>query len=301
MRSSAHDPPRPDPPGWSERVPERSRRRAGSFRVLGRRRSGYLAQRIGVALRDSRTALGVTQAEAAQRAGVSQGFWSLVERGEGTVASLETLASCAAAVSVQLAAFVEAMPGASLPRDIEHLRRQQLVIATASRGRWTSRPELPIDPAARRSRSIDVHLERSIRLEVAIVEIEDLLTDGGAAMRGLADKTATIRREVVDDRISVRGLLVLRATRRNRALVRELKDLFATRFPASSAEWLNALLDASVAMPRADGFLWSSVDGTRLFAARLGVRQPARRATSSRTLGTSHGPFPEAPVAGVIR
>jgi transcriptional regulator with XRE-family HTH domain len=278
-------------------VPTRIRRRAGAFRVLGRRRCGYLAWRIGVGLRESRLALGFTQAEAAHRAGVSQGFWSLVERGEGTVASLETLASCAAAVSVQLAAFVEAMPGASLPQDIEHLRRQQLVVATASRGGWTSRPERQIDPAARRSRSIDVHLERRDRLEIAVVEIEDLLADGGGVMRGLGDKTAAIRREFTEQRISVQGLLIVRATRRNRALVTELGDLFATRFPASSGAWLAALGDPKVSMPREDGFLWSSVDGTRLFAARLGSCQPARRATSSRVSGSSHGLTPEAALA----
>jgi hypothetical protein len=37
------------------------------------------------------------------------------------------------ACGVQLAAFLEALPGASLPHDIEHARRQQAVIALARR------------------------------------------------------------------------------------------------------------------------------------------------------------------------
>lgn len=250
-------------------MPNRSRRRAGSTRIAARRRSAYLISRIGTGLRESRIAVRLTQAQAAERAGISQGFWSVLERGGGTAASIETIASCAAAVSTQLTAFLEATPGAILPRDIEHLRRQQLVVATAAAGGWKSRPERPIDRDAIRSRSIDVYLERDFRREIAIVEIEDLLADGGDAMRGLENKVAAVRREVAPD-IAVRGLLILRATSRNRALVRELRDLFSARFPASSEAWLAALRDPARPMPSADGFAWSSVDGSRLFAARLG-------------------------------
>lgn len=186
-------------------------------------------------------------------------------------ASLETLASCAVAVDTQLAAFLQAVPGADLPRDIEHLRRQQLVVAMARSGGWTARPEHPIDPTARRSRSIDVELQRAVRRQIAVVEIVDLLTDGGDAMRGLADKVAAVRRDV-DARWTVSGLLVLRSTSRNRGLVREFAELLAARFPASSAAWLAALRDPARPMPTADGLVWSSVDGRRLFAVRL--RQP---------------------------
>jgi transcriptional regulator with XRE-family HTH domain len=249
-------------------MPNRRHRRAGSMRLAGRRRSAYLAQRIGIGLRESRKSMRLTQAQAAGRAGVSQGYWSFVERGGGGFASLETLAAFAAAVGTQLAAFLEAVPGADLPRDMEHLRRQQLVIATAREGGWTARPERSIDSGARRSRSIDVELERVARREIAVIEIEDLLTDGGAAMRNLADKVASVRREV-GVAWTVSGLLVLRSTTRNRGLVREFSSLFEARFPASSGGWLVALRDLARSMPIADGLVWSSVDGTRLFGARL--------------------------------
>jgi transcriptional regulator with XRE-family HTH domain len=245
------------------------RRRAGPARLAGRRRSEYVARRIGIALRESRLASRRTQAQAASAARVSQPFWSRLERGGGTSASLETLASCAAAVNTQLAAFLEAVPGANLPRDIEHLRRQQLVIAISRRGGWSARPERPIDPDARRSRSIDVELERAVRREIAVVEIVDLLTDGGDAMRGLADKIAAVRREVGTS-WTVSGLLILRATTRNRGLVREFVDLFAGRFAGSSAIWLRAMRDPAVPMPAADGLAWSTVTGNRFFTARLG-------------------------------
>ena len=252
-------------------LPDRHRRRAGSARQAGRRRSAYLAQRVGVGLKESRLAVRLTQAEAADRAGVSQGFWSVLERGGAATASLETLAACAAAVDTQLAAFLEAVPGAHLPRDMEHLRRQQLVTVIARGGGWTARPERPIDPTARWSRSIDVQLERVARREIAVVEIVDLLSDGGETMRGLADKVASVRREIGAD-WAVSGLLILRSTSRNRGIAREFGDLFAARFPASSAAWLAGLRDSLRPMPTADGLAWSSVDGSRLVAARIGRR-----------------------------
>jgi len=254
-----------------DRVPDRHRRRAGPARVAGRKRGRYLAQRIGIGLKESRQAMRLTQAQAADRAGMSQGFWSLLERGESATASLETLAACAAAVDTQLAAFVEAAPGADLPRDMEHLRRQQLITVIAKAGGWVARPERAIDPMARRSRSIDVELQRVVRGEIAVVEIVDLLADGGEAMRGLADKVAAVRRDAGTDS-TVAGLLILRSTSRNRVVVREFADLFAGRFPASSSAWIAALRDPAHPMPNADGLAWSSVDGSRLVAARIGQR-----------------------------
>jgi transcriptional regulator with XRE-family HTH domain len=208
------------------------------------------------------------QADAASRAGVSQPFWSRLERGAAATASLETLAACAAAVDAELAAFLQAIPGASLPRDLEHLRRQQLVIALGQLGGWRARAERPIDPLARRSRSIDVELVRDASREIAVIEIEDLLADGGDAMRGLADKVAAVRRDVGPG-WNVSGLLVLRATNRNRQTLREFPDVFAARFPGSSGGWLGALRDTNRPMPIEDGIAWSSVDGGRLWAAKF--------------------------------
>lgn len=66
----------------------------------------------------------------------------------------------------------------------------------------------------------------------------------------------------------MRGLLIVRGTRRNRQLVRELGAVFGARFPGRSAEWLACLRDPAVAMPDDDGFLWSDKAG-RLHASRL--------------------------------
>jgi transcriptional regulator with XRE-family HTH domain len=249
-------------------MPDRRRRRATAERLEGRRRAATVGRRIGNGLRDSRLALRLPQTEAAQRAGISQASWSRVERGIAGAASLETLACCAAAVGTQLAAFIEARPGADLPRDIEHLRRQELVIELARPGGWTAQPELAIDPHAERSRSIDVHLARFNGAELAVVEIVDLVTDGGAEFRNLTDKVAAVRRTWANG-ARVRGLLVLRATARNRATVAEFPALFAARFTGSSSQWLRALADPAIAMPDGDGIVWSSARGDRLVAVSL--------------------------------
>lgn len=248
-------------------MPDRRRRRAGTSRMRGRERSAYLSRRIGVAIRDARRRAGLAQWQVGAMAGISQSFVSRIERGHGSTASLETLAACAAAVGLQLAAFVELAPGVDPPRDVEHVRRQDLLIRLASEGGWSARPEHPIDPEAARSRSVDVLLQRREAREAAVVEIVDLLTDVGAEMRELADKVAAIRRGLGDS-WTVRGLLLLRATRGNRRVVREASALFAARFGATGGAWMTALRSGA-RLPGADGLLWTSVRGDRIFPARL--------------------------------
>jgi len=256
-------------------MPDRHRTRATSARMEGRRRASSMSRRIGLGLHDARTALRLSQEAASARAGIAQASWSRIERGASTSVSLETLASCAAAVEVQLAGFIEARPGSDLPRDLEHLRRQELVIELARGGGWSARPELAIDADARHSRSIDVHLGRRSDTEQAVVELEDLLNDGGAAFRNLADKVAAIRRASPPG-THVQGLLILRSTARNRSTLAEFPGLFRTRFPGSSQGWLRALIDTTAPLPDNDGLLWSTSRGDRLVAVR-GLVEPGPR------------------------
>ncbi|HET7030765.1 MAG TPA: helix-turn-helix transcriptional regulator [Candidatus Limnocylindrales bacterium] len=247
-------------------MPDRSRRRAGMARIAARERSRYLAKRLGVVLRESRIALRQTQSQASHRAGVSQQYWSCLERGLGSAASLETIAACAAAVDTELAAFLQARPGADLPRDIVHLRGQAAIVREAEPGGWRASIEVPIDPDSHRSRSIDVALERMPRGEIAVVELVDLIADAGADLRGLSDKVAAIRRSHPRHRVA--GMLAVRATQRNRALLAELGPLVDARFPAPSAAWLKALHDPGTPMPSQDGLIWARVDGSGLLARR---------------------------------
>ncbi len=239
------------------------------------RRVAYLARRVGVGLRDARTALGLHQREAAARAGIGQPYWSRIERGLEPGVALDTLTACAIAVETQLAAFIEAVPGADLPHDIEHLRRQALVVELSRSGGWAAIPEAALPGDTAHPRSIDVLLERSQRHEAAVIEIWDLILDGGAAMRGLELKVVAIRNRL-GPAWGVQGLLVVRATHRNRALVRDLAPLFVARYPAPSNAWLAALTDAARPMPDGDGFVWTDVKGRRLIAARLERPEPRR-------------------------
>jgi transcriptional regulator with XRE-family HTH domain len=219
-------------------------------------------------MRDARLAQGLRQVDVARAAGITQPFYSRIERGLEIGVTLLSLAACASALNVQLAAFVEALPGASLPRDIEHLRRQSLLIGIAAQGGWRGLPESILANDGPRPRSIDVLLTRDATREAAVVEIWDLVLDGGEAIRGLEAKVAATRQRLGPG-WRVQGLLLLRRTARNRALVRELAPLIRARYP-SSAGWLRALRDPATPMPDAGGFAWTSVAGDSLIAARLG-------------------------------
>ena len=98
--------------------------------------------------------------DVATAAGITQPFYSRIERGLELGVALLTLAACGAALNVQLAGFIEALPGANLPRDIEHLRRQSLLVAIAARGGWRASPEAALAHDGPRPRSIDVLLTR---------------------------------------------------------------------------------------------------------------------------------------------
>jgi hypothetical protein len=196
---------------------------------------------------------------------VSQSFVSRMERGLGQQASLETWAAIAAGTGNQLAAFIERVPGTTLPRDYEHLKRQQLVIDTAKRGGWSATVE-QIDLGWDRPRWIDVLLTRTARREIAVVEVWNLVDDVGATFRGIDAKLARVARP---ETATASSLMVVRGTRRNRRLVREFRSLFRAHFPASSAAWLAALDDPNRPMPTTAGLLWTDVPGTRLVVARL--------------------------------
>lgn len=249
-------------------MPDRHRRRAGALRRRGRLRSLEIMRRLGVGLRAARTRAGLRQRDVADLAGISQSFFSRIERGVVTSVSIETVAACCEAVGHRLAAFVELAPGATAPRDMEHLRRQRLVLDIASRGAWHGTPEAAVPGDGPHPRSIDVLLRRPVRREIAVVEIIDMLADVGDAVRNLEAKVAAI--SAAEPGVRVSGLLLVRRTARNRHVVAELRSIFAARYPASSAAWLRALEDPAAPMPDAGGFAWTSVAGDRLVAARLG-------------------------------
>jgi hypothetical protein len=65
----------------------------------------------------------------------------------------------------------------------------------------------------------------------------------------------------------VAGCWVVRASVRNRALVGQYPQVFATRFPGPSELWLRALT-AGTTPPASPGMLWADVAAGRLIAWR---------------------------------
>ena len=102
-------------------------------------------------------------------------------------------------------------------------------------------------PTYARAAKQDGHAE-AFQLANRVLTLLSVLLDGGAAMRGLEAKVQATR-ERLGPEWRAEGLLVVRGTTRNRALVRDLRSLFTARYPARSGEWLRALADPRTAVP----------------------------------------------------
>ncbi len=235
--------------------------------VRGRLRASEVATRLGIALREARLAGSITQAQAASRVRISQVRWSELERGLAPNAPLETWALAATAVGRELVAFLDRGSGASLPRDIEHLRRQSAIVERARAGGWVAAAEMPV-MRGDVGRVIDVLLARQARREAIVVEVWDLLLDVGAAFRSFDEKIAAVG--ALRPGWTVSGAWVLRGTRRNRAVVAELRPLFGARFGADGGATLRAFTDAGASPPREHALLWTAVGDTALTAWRPG-------------------------------
>jgi hypothetical protein len=131
----------------------------------------------------------------------------------------------------------------------------------------------PADPV----RSADVGLRDDRRRLLVLVECWNTIGDVGAAARSSERKRAEaerlavaigpLREDATLESYRVRGCWVVRATARNRALVARYPEVFATRFPGSSAGWVRALTAASEP-PEQPGLVWCDVAPTRVFAWR---------------------------------
>lgn len=239
-----------------------------------------VAKVLGSALKDARAAVARSQRAAGEIAGMAHSTVAEAEKGEADDFTLRTWARLAAGAGVTFHAYLKHASAADQPRDAVHLKAQELLLRTAAPGGWGGAAELAIDDAARGSRSVDVALTRTTATgpEVAVLEVVDWLDDVGAALRdwtrrlARVDRLATARltREIDDVSVlpRVSGCWVLRATVRNRGLVRDHGMVFRSRFPASGALWLRALRGGAP-MPAASALLWVSVDGTRLWSARM--------------------------------
>lgn len=114
---------------------------------IGRERARYLAMRYGKELRIARVGGGLTQRQLATRAGVSQGFVSLVERGMRQP-RWDIACSLAAACGCELGLKLHPSEGLHL-RDSGQMRLADSV-ASAAHAAWRVRLEQPIGDGSRR-------------------------------------------------------------------------------------------------------------------------------------------------------
>jgi len=105
---------------------------------------------------------------------------------------------------------------------------------------------------------------------VVIVEIWNWFEDVDGALPGLEGKMEAFRARLDPaEPWQIRGLFVVRDTRRNRQLISELRLLVTARFTADSRLWLKALTQPSQALSAGDSLLRSDRAGTVLRPSRL--------------------------------
>jgi hypothetical protein len=157
------------------------------------------------------------------------------------------------------------------PADAGHLRIQELVLRLGRAGGRSTTFELPTRPSDPTA-SADVGLGDVRHRLLVLTECWNTIGDIGAAARSTSRKVAETEQLAV-----VRGgdgaawrvasVWVVRATRRNRNLVRRYPEVFAARFPGSSAAWVRALTTGTEP-PVQPGLVWCDIAGTRLSAWR---------------------------------
>jgi len=207
--------------------------------------------------------------------GLGQTTISLLERGHGGRLSLDTWQRLALALG-RTARLILTADDQAGPADAGHLAIQELVLRLGRTAGYAQTFELatrPADPA----RSADVGLRDDRRRLLILVECWNTIGDIGAAARSserkraeaeaLAVATAPLDADGRAQPSRVRVCWVVRATARNRALLARYPEVFAARFPGSSAGWTRALAGGAEP-PTGAGLVWCDVAATRLFAWR---------------------------------
>lgn len=212
---------------------------------LGRTRALALRRRYGAELRVTRMSAGLPQRELARLADVSPSEVGQVERAE-IEPSLDVMARLAAAAGGELVVRIYPGDGIGL-RDSGQLSVAELISAEAHH-RWRRAYEVPVGRPPDR-RAGDMVLDQPI--EVALLEIETVLADFQAQLRGAQLKRASLA-ELLGR--PVRLVIVLLDTERNRAAVSAHADLIRDALPKSSRQvWLAIRSGEPLA---GDGLLW---------------------------------------------
>ncbi len=212
-----------------------SRERA---RDKGTRQADRLLARLGTELREARHGSGLSQQHVATVAGLTQTRISRTERGRRVSPRLDELARHCAALGLRLS--LKAYPDGLPVRDAAQLALLQRFRARVSpRLRWRS--EVPVGGLDDR-RAWDVLLEGS---ESIGVDAETKLRDIQALQRRTELKWR-------DSGVS-RVILVVAATKHNRAILREYRASLASTFPLDTRDILHSLRQGDI--PKGNGII----------------------------------------------
>jgi transcriptional regulator with XRE-family HTH domain len=224
-------------------------------RIAGRRRGERLGRALTSEWRELRLAAGISQARVSRTVGIARSTYARLERGEAAEIGLVRAAVITAALGGDLS--VKVYPGGPPIRDIAHV-----VLLTAFEARlsatWRVRHESPIGPPGD-LRAWDRRLDGVVSVGV---EAEVVVRDLQALERRLLLKKR--------DSGVMRMVLVVRGTRRNRRVLREVLPSLRGTFPLGSREMLEAL--ASGRDPGADGLVVLDAPAAKRPTAQLSAR-----------------------------
>lgn len=200
----------------------RTTRHAG----LGRARASELTRRFGADLRGARTTAGLTQAQLARLAGVSQSVVSRAERASRRI-DWSTACALASATGQELSLKLFPMNGVRL-RDRGQVQAVQAIVANAHPS-WHPTIEQPVGRQDRRAADLVLRGPH----ETIHIEVERALVDLQAQLRAAQLKRSALAEQFGQ---AVRLVIAVPGTRRSRRLVGELLPTFRTALPASSRE-----------------------------------------------------------------
>ncbi|NJD27248.1 MAG: helix-turn-helix domain-containing protein [Chloroflexi bacterium] len=226
--------------------------------------------RLGGEVRTSRRRRRLTQQQLADLAGISRSAESRIELGRGGGHTLDTWQRLGLALERPLSVAL-ARDALDEPDDVGHLAMQELVLRLGRARGLTGSFELRTRPAEP-WRSTDVGLRDNRRRLLVLFECWNTFGDVGAAARSTNRKIA----EAEDFGVVVGGetpyrvasCWVVRATKRNRALVARYPEVFAARFPGSSVGWVRYINGLADEPPPQQGLVWCDVATTRVFPWR---------------------------------
>ncbi|MBA3777918.1 MAG: helix-turn-helix domain-containing protein [Chloroflexi bacterium] len=225
--------------------------------------------RAGSDVRRSRKGRRLTQQALAQRVGLSRMAVSRAELGRGGGITMDAWQRLAVSLGCPMRIEFGRDPEDE-PVDAGHLKTQELILRLGREAGYRGTFELatrPADPA----RSTDVGLRDDPHRRLVLVEVWNTFGDLGASARSSARKAAEAEQYAVaighGAAYTVHSCWVVRATKRNRALVARYPEILAARFPGSSRAWVNALTSGTEP-PGEPGLVWADVRSGRLFPWR---------------------------------